>query len=63
MEKDIQCPLCGHKFNEVDATEACSSCPFNKKSCGNIRCPNCGYDFPLVKETKIEKWFKSKFFK
>ena len=63
MEKNIQCPLCGNKFDEEDAVEACATCPFNKKSCGNIKCPNCGYDFPLVKETRIEKWFKSKFSK
>jgi uncharacterized Zn finger protein (UPF0148 family) len=63
MTEQIQCPLCGHKFNEEDALGACDACPLSKKSCGNIKCPNCGYDFPLIKETKFEKWIKSKFAK
>ncbi|MFW6282170.1 MAG: hypothetical protein ACOC1O_05200 [bacterium] len=58
-EKEINCPLCGYKFNKSESENSCVSCPLHNKSCGNVKCPNCGYDFPVPGDFSISKlWDK-----
>ncbi len=46
----VQCPLCGHEFDE-SGTNCESICPLAKISnCNLICCPNCGYE--MVDERK-----------
>lgn len=60
-QEQLQCPLCGHKFDPEDAGEMCQNCPLNKKSCGMAKCPNCGYDFPVVEDPSLFSWAKKLF--
>ena len=47
--EQMQCPLCGARFNPADAA-SCASCPMSN-SCSVLCCPRCKYSFPA--ETKL----------
>ena len=42
---DLQCPLCGTRFQKGEAL-ACTSCELAAR-CGLVMCPNCSYEFAI----------------
>jgi hypothetical protein len=42
--KEVQCPLCGLRFNP-EKVEKCKACP-KFFGCKLLMCPNCYHEFP-----------------
>jgi Fe2+ transport system protein FeoA len=52
----MQCPLCGHEFDDTDLS-CHTSCAFNKQ-CAIICCPNCGYQMVDESKSRIATFLK-----
>ncbi len=43
---NVQCPICGNKFDSND-NDRCLECPSFMR-CSLALCPKCGYEFPSI---------------
>lgn len=52
MAEEIQCRLCGCRFDPDEAGDCECNCVFGGCNGRNIRCPNCGHDMPRPHSNK-----------
>ncbi|MCI5866850.1 MAG: hypothetical protein SOZ23_00420 [Methanosphaera sp.] len=52
MVEELQCRLCGCRFDPKTVKSCECGCPFGGCHGENIRCPNCGHEVPCKKAMK-----------